>query len=285
MGFLNCFIVKKIVLLAACFSWIALQAQELYPYTEPASNMPSHSVSGKLTAMFEKERVSGTIMQRYAPEVMFGLNKKWMVHAAATISDMYSSGLRGESVRAYAKYRFLSKDDVHTHFRMAAFVLGSYSRNQPQYNELNLFGDQSGVQAGIIATKLANKFALSGTAALTELLNGERWKKETEDAFAWQALHYSLSAGYLLFPINYTSYKQTNVNLYAELLGSRNLNFAPETYFIDLAPAVQFIFNSTSKLNIGYRFQLAGDVNRLARQSLMVSYEYIFLNVLRKKSR
>jgi hypothetical protein len=275
--------VKFTLLLAACCSTVLLHAQELFPYTESASNMPSHSLSAKGTAMFENNSYTDKFVQRYAPELMFGLNKKWMVHTGATFSNMYSTNLRGESVRLYAKYRFFSNDAVHKHFRMAAFVLGSYSRNPVHYNELNLFGDQSGVQTGLIATQLLNKVAVSGTASVTEVLNEARWEKVLGDAFAWQAVNYSLSAGYLLFPVHYTNYKQTNVNLYIELLGSRNLGFTAEKYFMDLAPAVQAIFTSTSKLSVGYRFQLAGDVRRMANRSFMVSYEYIFLNALRRK--
>jgi hypothetical protein len=48
---------------------------------------------------------------------------------------------------------------------------------------------------------------------------------------------------------------------------------------------VQLIFNSNSKLNIGYRFELAGNVYRLMDESLMVSFEYVFLNAIKKKSR
>jgi hypothetical protein len=277
--------VKLLLLLVACLGAGVLHAQELYPYTEPASNMPSHSVSAELGAMYGRSLSSQRIMQRYTPELMLGLNKNWMVHVAATFSDMYSSNVRGESVRLYTKYRFLSNDDVHKHFRMAAFALASYSRNPPQYKELNPTGDQAGVQAGIIATQLLNKLAVSGTLSHTEVLHNDRWQKETKDLHAWRALNYSLSAGYLLFPLHYTNYKQTNVNLYMELLGSRNLAWSSEKQFVDLAPSVQFIFSSTGKLNLGYRFQLAGDVNRLAERSFMISYEHIFLNALRKRSR
>lgn len=284
MGFLNCFTVKYILLLTACFSAGLLHAQELYPFTEPASNMPSHSLSTKLGAMYEREKHTDKLVQRYSPELMLGLSKKWMVHAAATLSDMHGKRFGGESVRLYAKYRFLSNDDVHKHFRMAVFALGSYSRNRPEYNELNVAGDQSGMQAGVIATQLINKLAVSGTASFTEIVDKKRWAKETENAFAWQAINYSLSAGYLVFPVNYTSYKQTNINLYAELLGSRNLAWPFEKQFIDFAPSVQAIFSSTSKLSLGYRFQLAGDVIRMSNNGLMISYEYIFLNALHRKN-
>ncbi len=85
---------------------------------------------------------------------MFGLNKNWMVHAAVSVSDMHEEKFIFESLRLYAKYRFLSIDDVHKHFRMAAFGAASYSRNHLDHNEINLMGDQSGVQAGLIATQL-----------------------------------------------------------------------------------------------------------------------------------
>lgn len=283
MGFLKSFTVKRIILLAACCGALCLHAQELFPYTEPASNMPSHSLSAKLSSMFEKENGSQKIAQRYSPEVMLGLSKKWMVHAGFTLSDMMQEGFGGESVRLYAKYRFLSNDAVHRHFRMAAFLLASYSRNPLRYNEINLYGDQSGVQGGVIATQLLHKLALSGTVSLAEILHGERWKKRPQNTVAWQAIHYSFSAGFLLFPLNYTNYNQTNVNLYVEVLGSHNLAWPFEKDFVDAAPSVQAIFNSTGKLNIGYRFQLAGAVSRFANAGFMISYEHLFLNALRKK--
>ena len=61
------------------------------------------------------------------------------------------------------------------------------------------------------------------------------------------------------------------------------MDLSSERYYVDLAPSVQFIFKSTSKLNLGYRFQLAGDITRMAEKSFMISYEYIFLNALKKK--
>ena len=274
---------KKVLLLAACFGALQAHAQELYSYTEPASNIPARSLSAKLSAMIMRERQPGQPVQRYTSELGMGISKSWMLRAGATFSDMHGKPFGGESVRLYAKYRFFSKDDVHKHFRMAAFVLGAYSRNAPFYNELNLMGDQSGVQAGIIATQLIHKLAVSGTASLTEIITKQRWQKATEDLHAWEAINYSLSAGYLLFPRSYTNYKQTNINLYAELFGSRNLAWAFEKHFIDLAPSIQFIFNSAGKLNIGYRFQLAGDINRMADKSFMISYEHLFLNALRRK--
>ena len=261
-----------------------VNGQELYPYTEPASNMPAKSLSLKMSAMFGKGVHGNRLEQRYSPEVMFGLNKKWMLHAGFSFSNMYESFYYYESARLYAKYRFLSKDEVHKHFRMAAFVMGAYSRNHLQHNELNLMGEHSGVQAGLIATQLWNKLAVSGTASLIEVFDKKRNDKTLPQQYAFESLNYSLSAGYLVLPGNYKDYNQTNLNVYAELLGGRNLDWKYEKYFLDLAPSVQLIFKSTSKLNLGYRFQLKSDIYRNMKNSWMASFEYIFLNALQKKS-
>ena len=240
-------------------------------------------MSLKLGTMYGKGVHGDRISQRYSPEVMFGLSKKWMVHAALTLSNMYEPFFYYESARVYGKYRFLSIDEVHKHFRMAAFATAAYSRNHLQHNELNLMGDHSGVQVGLIATQLWNKLAISGTGSIIEVFDEARDNKPQE--YAFQSLNYSLSAGYLVFPRNYTDYNQTNLNIYAEVLGGRNLDWEYEKYYLDLAPSVQLIFKSTSKLNLGYRFQLKSDIYRNMKDSWMISYEYIFLNALQKKSR
>ena len=272
-------------LLLAIFILIAatIKSQELYPFTEPASNMPAKSMSAKLSGMFGKGEHGSRIGQRYMPEVMFGLTKKWMIHASATFSNMYENSYYYESARLYAKYRFLSNDEVHKHFRMAAFAAAAYSRNPLQHNELNLMGDHSGVQAGVIATQLWNKLAVSSTVSLTEVFDKKRNDKTLPQQYAFESLNYSLSAGYLVFPIDYKDYDQTNLNIYAELLGGRNLDWKYEKYFLDLAPSLQLIFKSTGKLNLGYRFQLKSDIYRNMKNSWMISYEHIFLNALKKK--
>jgi hypothetical protein len=258
---------------------VTVSAQELYVFTEPASNMPSRSISAKLTSRMQKGIHSGKFEQRYAPEIMFGLNKNWMVHAAASFSDMYSTGLRWEAVWLYAKYRFLSIDQVHRHFRMAGFAEYAHSRNRVFYDELSLQGDHSGIQAGIIATQLLNKLAVSSTISLLKVTSTK--PKVFPDAYPYSSLNYSLSAGYLVLPVTYTDFNQTNLNLYVELLGQRTMD--KPLYFTDLAPAVQLIFNSNSKLNIGYRLQLYSNMHRMSNKSWLVGFERTFLNAIRRK--
>lgn len=270
-----------IITMASLAISVSAYTQELYVYTEPASNMPAHSISGKLTTSVLKEVASNKIKQRYAPEIMFGLDKKWMVHAIGTFSDMYTSGIRWESVRLYAKYRILSLDEVHQHFRMAAFAEVAHSTNEIKYQEVSLNGDQSGIMGGIIVTQLWHKLALSSTLGYTKVTTAKPSQKPED--YPRQALNYSLSAGYLVLPTSYLNYKQTNLNLYAELLGQQTPD--RQQHYIDLAPAAQLIFNSNTKLNIGYRFQLSGNMHRMAEKGWQLSLEYIFLNALKKKRR
>lgn len=261
---------------------LKMNGQELYVYTEPASNMPAHSISVKLTDHFvtsnsRYDRFSHRIM----PQVMFGISKKFMFHIGGTIANMHTPDFRYESVNFYAKYRFLSKDEIHKHFRMAAFVDASATKAPFHYDEITLMGDKNGIEAGIIATQLWNKFALSGTVSHTQVLDKSRNDKVIYvPSRIYQAMNYSLSGGLLVFPKEYTDYKQTNVNLYAELLAEQTLDI--KKHCVDLAPAIQFIFNSNAKLNIGYRFQVSSNMQRMATNSWLVSFERTFLNALKK---
>ena len=273
---------KRILLLAFIVSVTQLQAQELYVFTEPASNMPAHSISVKLTDHFvTSDKIYDRFSHRIMPQLMFGVNKKLMLHIGGTISNMHTPGFRFESVNFYAKYRFLSNDDIHTHFRMAVFADASATKAPFHYDEITLMGDKSGVEAGIIATQLWNKFALSATVSHTQVLDKSRTDKVTYvPGRLYQSMNYSLSGGLLIFPKEYTDYKQTNLNLYTEILAEQSLDAGK--YCIDLAPAAQLIFNSNTKLNIGYRFQLCGNMSRMSNNSWQVSLERTFLNALKK---
>ena len=95
------------------------------------------------------------------------------------------------------------------------------------------------------------------------------------------AITYTTSAGLLLFPKEYTSYKQTNMNLYLEIPGQSFID--KKQYHVDAAPAVQFIFNSIARLDVSYRTQFAGNVNRLSNSYFMMRLEYNLLNIFSKK--
>jgi hypothetical protein len=273
---------KYCTLIIAVLALLKTHAQELYVYSEPASNMPAHSLSLKLSTYYNLDKLhTDRITQRYVPELMWGASKKVMLHVGTSFADMYTRRFNWEAVYMYAKYRFLSLDDVHKHFRMAVFAKAAHSKNKFHYDEVSLL-DKSGITGGIIATGLDDKTAVSITISNTQILGSARNSKVVYvPERIYQAMNYSLSAGYLLLPRQYTGFKQTNVNLYAELLAQQTLD--RKTHYVDLAPSIQFIFNSISKLNIGYRFQLGGNMQRMAKESMQISYEYSFLNVFRKK--
>ncbi len=271
---IRCFI-KVSLLIGGILLHRTVPAQELYVFSEPASNIPAKSISVKGTGKFVNSNMNNNFMQRYMPEVMIGLHKNLMVSSAVTFSDMYTNQFRWESVKLYTKYRFLSSDDIHKHFRMAAFAAGSYSRNKPMYEELSLDGDQSGLQLGLVATQLVNKLAVSATGGYL-LYAGSR--QQDPKLMPYQALKYNLSAGYLVLPFDYANFEQTNLNLYAELLGQQSLD--RKGYYVDFAPAVQLIFNSNTKFNLGYRFQLGGNIHRMGERGWLISLERTFLGVL-----
>jgi hypothetical protein len=275
---------KKNIVLGLLFCTLLAKGQELYVYTEPASNMPARSLSTKFSSNFigKNQGSVNRFMQRYTPELMFGINKKWMMHVGGTFADMHTRNFRWESVYLYGKYRFLSNDELHSHFRMAAFADASYTRSPFHYDDISLQGDKKGFQLGLIATQLWNKLALSATVSHIQALDKSRNNKVLYiPSRIYEAMNYSLSAGYLVLPFQYTDYKQTNLNIYTEVLAQQSLD--RKAYYVDLAPAVQLIFNSNAKLNLGYRFQVKGDMIRMTESSWLISFERTFLNALKKK--
>lgn len=288
---------KKIWIICLCLCLQKLQAQELYIFTEPASNVPAKSTVMRFNGMHMPMQFDNSTSSRMMLEAMFGLSSKWMLKLNTTASDMFQSRYKLEGAGAYLKYRFISNDGLHSHFRMAAFGKVSLVGNpasmtrtevhnlpgggqhtvkyQHYTNDLSLDGNQSGWSAGIVGTQLLHKLAVSGTLAYTRRMDNLGGNKFTA-IDARSAMMYSLSAGYLVFPKSYKNYKQVNLNLYTEFLGGSLLDQSGS--FLDMAPAVQLIFNSTVKLNAAYRFQLNGDINRYNTKQFLIGIDWSFLN-------
>jgi hypothetical protein len=230
------------------------------------------------------DRVFDRSADRYVAEVMMGLYKKLSLRMGAGFSNMHTSSFKRESFFLYGKYRFLSLDEIHRHFRMAAFFNASYSYAPFHYDEVELMGDKTGVAIGIIATQLWNKFALSGSVSYTQLLDSSRFNDVVYiPTRIYQAINYSLSSGYLLFPREYKDFNQLNVNLFMELLAQQTLT--QHKYYVDLAPAIQFIINSNLKLNLSYRMQLRSNMQRISKNKWQFSLERTFLNVFSKNKK
>lgn len=252
------------------------RGQELFVYSEPASNMPTHSVGIRLSNWLMGETNTAKINYHMIPELMWGVNKNLMLHAEGFLSNR-NKGLSMEGAAVYAKYRFYSKDDMYKHFRMAAFGRISTNNADIHQEEIETNGHNSGFELGLIGTQLLHKTALSLTASYEHASDNAN-SNEYPVAQANKAINFSLSAGHLFLPVKYTSYKQTNFNFMVEAIGQ----YHPEDgkVFVDLAPAAQLIFNSQTRLDIGYKFELTGNMSRTAPNGLLVRVEHLLFNVL-----
>ncbi|MGF1922951.1 MAG: hypothetical protein ACQUHE_02135 [Bacteroidia bacterium] len=277
-----------IVLLSCCLS-LPVVAQELYVFTEPASNMPSKSLAVRLT----NEGVSSPqFRNRTIAEVMVGLNKNLMFHVQGFLSNM-DGKYQAEGSSLYVKYRFLSLDAAQSHFRAALYGRISSSRRNAEVEDLNLEGDNTGWQGGLVLTQLLHKLALSATLGYAETfpkkfdgkfdIFPDVWMPNTRDRNGNRgSLNYSLSSGYLLLPFVYKSYNQPNFNLYFEVLGKTNP--VNGRSYVDFAPALQVILNSKTRIDLGYRFQAAGNMeDRYLKNMYLARVEFNFFNALSKK--
>ncbi len=251
-------------------------SQELYVFTEPASNMPTKSIGVRLTneGMFNNPG----FVSRTIPEVMFGFNKNLMAHAQAFLSDM-DGKYRLEGGSLYAKYRFLSIDEAQSHFRAAAFGRVSTSKRPTYTRDINLEGDNSGVQGGLIFTQLLHKLAVSATLGYSHAFK-DLDRQVSGMPRPNNMLSYSLSSGYLVLPFVYKNYKEPNFNIYFEMLGKTDPSSGQS--YLDLAPAVQVILNSTTRIDLGYRFQATGNMtDRYTKNMYLIRAEFNFFNVLK----
>lgn len=274
---LKALLVALLLLVRPILSW----SQELYVFSDPASNIPAKSISAKLGARVGENSLTAQVNQRYMAEITAGLSKKIMLRAGTSFSNIYSNRLQWESAKAYVKWRFYSRDALHRHFRLAAFADGAYAGHPMVYDEMNLDGDNSGIQAGLIGTQLIQKLAVSGSASLMRVFDEKFRTGGHRNLHDQNALNYSLSAGYLLFPRSYSGYDQVNLNFYVEMLGMKGLDKGG--YYLDAAPALQLIFKSATKLNLGARFEATGNISRPARNNYFLAVETSFLNVFDKR--
>ena len=254
-----------------CFS------QELYVFTEPASNMPAKSLG--LRVAVENMRQTGVFRTHTLTlvEGMVGINRNLMAHLQGFASDM-DGHFKPKGGSLYAKYRVLSVDDVQSHFRGAFFGRVSAGK-QPVFTEdINLEGNNKGWQAGAVFTRLIRKLALSGTASYSRVFDDPS-RAVAGTLQPKQMLGYSLSCGYLLLPFVYKNYNQPNFNLYLETLGKTNPDNGHS--YIDLAPAVQLIIKSRTRIDLGYRFQIVGNIeNRFLKNMFLLKVEFNFFNFL-----
>lgn len=268
---------KKLILFFAVFFSIfnSLFSQELFVFTEPASNMAAGNIGFRLSNSFMKEEVSRAINVHVFPEIMIGVSKKIMIHTEAFVSNRNKS-MVAEGAAFYLKYRFYSRDEVHSHFRMALFTRTAFNNSEIHQPAIDLNGHNSGWELGTIATKLMNKVAISTSisSVYAEDNINQQWMEVVK--LNRNALNYSLSIGKLMLPKEYINYNQTNLNAMIELLGQTNLNSGKT--FLDLAPSIQFIVKSKSRFDIGYRMALSNELIRTSPSGGFFRFEYNIFN-------
>lgn len=300
---------KKTALLIGLFFFLNLPdffSQELFPLNEPASNVPK-GVLG-VRAIGETYREIKLFRNQYSLRFMYGALPRLTVMATVGVSNhhgkdfppnlvshthdgnqtIYTTGefergvkysYRSNGINLYAKYRFISMDALHSHFRVAAYAEGTYLKQAHDEAEPNLMGDTKGGAGGVIITCLKNHFAISLTSGVIipashtgfspDMSGGPMISTEIQYG---RALNYNLSMGYLLFPRTYKNYEQLNVNIYLELLGKAyeaakvtqygNVSIPINTpllaagHYVEAAPGVQCIFKSNLRVDLSVKLPM-----------------------------
>jgi hypothetical protein len=268
---------KYIITIVLCYTSIHISAQELFSFTEPASNMAAKSIGIRLNNYLMKNNETNSLNYHLLPEVMIGVNKKLMLHVEAFLSNRNNKFV-AEGGSIYGKYRFLSNDEIHSHFRMAAYLKYSFNNSEIHQPAIDFFGHSSGVESGLIATKLIHKVAISSSIGLQHVFNNgkEKFNYSNKDR---NAISYALSVGKLMLPKEYINYSQTNLNLMVEVLGQTNVGSG--NTFLDIAPSAQLIFYSIFRVDVGYRFNCINTLYRSAPEGFLVRLEYNFFNAFK----
>ncbi len=268
---------RKLIFLFALSALVQnLHAQELFTYTEPASNMASRSMGFRMTSTLMTERPTAVVNTHFNPEIMVGISKRWMFHLDAFISNR-AGEWEAEGGSIYIKRRFYSIDDVHSHFRMAAIGRFSFNNSDIHQEAVDLNGHNSGLELGLIATQLLHKVALSGSVSYIQGTENVGEKFYTKDVkLNRRALGFTFSTGKLFLPKSYQDYNQLNVNGMVEWIGQTNLNSG--NTFLDVSPVLQFIIKSRMRLDLGYRIPVSNRLSRTAPGGGLIRFEYNIFN-------
>ena len=266
---------RKIILFLLAISCQNVIGQELFVVTDPASNVPANSLAVNVMQSAFKEKFESGYNYHFMPEVTYGLNKNLMVRGSAFISTR-TNALYAEGGGVMAKYRFYSEDDLNSHFRMAAYGRYSFNRGDIHQEQIEILGHNTGFETGLIATKLIKKLAISTSVSFEKALDNKP-NYPFPDNIGDNATNYTLSFGKLMYPKKYTSFKQTNINLMVEFVG-QTINETGKSY-VDVVPAIQFIFNSQARLDLAYRQELISSMLRSAPNGFYFNLYYTFFDL------
>lgn len=268
---------RKFIIVFTLFFIQGISAQELFVVTDPASNVPAGSLGIRLGQSIFKEQMKSGYSYHLMPEVTLGINKNLMVRTSMFVSNR-SNQLVAEGASFYTKYRFLSTDDLHSHFRMAAFGRYSFNNADIHQEQLEIMGQNTGFETGIVATQLIKKVAISASVSFEKAFDNKpdyRFPTAQSD----NATNYTLSFGRLMYPKKYTNFKQKNINTMVEFVG-QTLNENGKSY-LDVVPSIQFIINSQARIDVAYRHELYSSMLRSAPNGFYLNLEYNFFNIIK----
>ena len=276
---------KKIFLFFLIFLFLYNNSysQELYINTEAASLIPKGTKVIRfnyynifLNQTNEKESVKNALL--FTPSLAYGLSKKIMISGSFQFSNKpYEKDLGTNfgfnGFKLYSKQRIFTTDKQKNHTRLSSFVKYSFHKEKFMKSNIDLELQDNGFEFGLIGTQLIKKLAISITSAYTRV--NDIYDK-SNNLFRLGTLKNSISAGYLVFPRKYKSYKQTNFNIYLEYITNTITNkYFPERFnkfSSTLAPGIQFIILSRSRLDFSYKIRIGDTENEFLIKLTYIIY-------------
>ena len=241
-------------------------SQELYINSEPASLIPKGTKVVRLSysnIIIDESNSLGDVANAFlmTPSLAYGLSKKIMISASFQFANKpYKQGLVPNfgfnGFKFYSKQRIYTTDKQKNHTRLSSFLKYSFHKDNFMKGNIDLDLQNKGFELGLIGTQLIKKLAISITSAYTR---ANDINDDSNNLINLSTFKNSLSAGYLLLPRKYKSYKQTNFNLYLEYLTNTVMNKTfPVRYnrfSSTLAPGLQFVILSRSRLDFSYKIR------------------------------
>ncbi len=241
-------------------------SQELYINSEPASLIPKGTKVVRLSysnIIIDESNALGDVANAFlmTPSLAYGLSKKIMISTSFQFANRpYEQDLVPNFVfngfKFYSKQRIYTTDKQKNHTRLSSFLKYSFHKDNFMKGNIDLDLQNKGFELGLIGTQLIKKLAISITSAYTR---ANDINNDSNNLISLSTFKNSLSAGYLLLPRKYKSYKQTNFNLYLEYLTNTIMNKTfPVRYnrfSSTLAPGLQFVILSRSRLDFSYKIR------------------------------
>ncbi len=241
-------------------------SQELYINSEPASLIPKGTKVVRLSysnIIIDESNALGDVANAFlmTPSLAYGLSKKIMISTSFQFANRpYEQDLVPNFVfngfKFYSKQRIYTTDKQKNHTRLSSFLKYSFHKDNFMKSNIDLDLQDKGFELGLIGTQLIKKLAISITSAY---IRANDINDDSNNLISLSTFKNSLSAGYLLLPRKYKSYKQTNFNLYLEYLTNTIMNKTfPVRYnrfSSTLAPGLQFVILSRSRLDFSYKIR------------------------------